>query len=378
MRWGRYLYAGATLAALAVALWSPGRGAQAERGTVLSVPRFEVDADWPKPLPHGWVTGEVAGNCVDSRDHVFIVNRRNLTAKELRVGRPSPPVIELDTEGNVVRAWGNPEILPNGLHGCFVDHEDNVWIGGNGDAIVQKYSHDGVLLLQIGTKGMFDTSDGTATGTPLNSSRTLLHQPADIAVDPGNGDVYIADGYGNRRVVVFDRLGTFLRQWGRQATTAEANAGMGGVFLQQVHAINLGRDGLVYVNDRKGDRIQVFTKMGSFVRNIWIEKGVGIDCQPCIGTAWDLAFSPDARQTFIYNTDGEQEILWILARASGALLTGFGQPGHMAGEFTFLHTVAVDSKGNLYTAETVDGRRVQKFTLVGVSAVEAAAGSDVD
>jgi DNA-binding beta-propeller fold protein YncE len=270
-------------------------------------------------------------------------------------------------------------VLPDGLHGCFVDHQDNVWIAGNGDAIVQKYSHNlRTLLLQIGEKGRFDSSDGTITGTPTNSSRTLLNRPADIAVDPDNGDVYIADGYGNRRVAVFDRLGTFLRQWGRQATTAEASAGLGGVFLQQVHGINLGRDGLVYVNDRKGDRIQVFTKTGTFVRNIWIDKGVGIDCEPCIGTAWDLAFSPDVRQTYIYNTDGEQEILWTLARASGARLAQFGQPGHMAGEFTFLHTVAVDSRGNLYTAETVDGRRIQKFTLVEAGALEAADGGAVN
>jgi hypothetical protein len=365
MRFGRILYAGATLAALAVALWSPGRDAQAERDAGQTVPRFVVDANWPKPLPGGWVTGEVAGNCVDSQDHVFIVNRRNLTAKELRVGRPAPPVIELDARGNVVSSWGDPTILPEGLHGCFVDHEDNVWIGGNGDAIVQKYSHGGVLLLQVGTKGLFDSSDGTAAGTPTNASTTRLNRPADIAVDPANGDIYIADGYGNRRVAVFDRLGTFLRQWGRQATTAEANAGLGGVFLQQVHGINLGRDGLVYVNDRKGDRIQVFTKLGAFVRNIWIDKGVGIDCEACIGTAWDLAFSPDVRQTFLYNTDGEQESVWTLARESGARLAQFGQPGHMAGEFTFLHTIAVDSKGNLYTAETVDGRRIQKFRFVG-------------
>jgi len=166
-------------------------------------------------------------------------------------------------------------------------------------------------------------------------------------------------------VVVFDKNGSFLRQWGEAATVAEANAGAGGKFLAQVHGVNLGRDGLVYVNDRKGDRIQVFDKLGQFQRNIWIKKGVGINNPASIGTAWDMAFSPDRDQTFIYNTDGEQEILWTLARESGQLLTGMGQPGHMAGEFTFLHTVASDSKGNLYTGETIDGRRVQKFKDVG-------------
>jgi len=358
------VYSGALIAALLVSV-GLGLPVAADNGQSQVAPKFRVVPDWPKALPNGWVTGEVAGTCVDGQDHVFIVNRRNLTAKELRVGQPSPAIIEFDPNGNVVNS-ATPAVLPDGLHGCFVDYQNNVWVGGNGDAIVQKYSHNlSALLLQIGEKGHFDSTDGTAAGTPLNSSHTLLNRPADIAVDPSNGDVYIADGYGNHRLVVFDKNGSFLRQWGEAATVAEANAGVGGKFLAQVHGVNLGRDGLVYVNDRKGDRIQVFDKLGQFQRNIWIKKGVGINNPASIGTAWDMAFSPDRDQTFIYNTDGEQEILWTLARESGQLLTGMGQPGHMAGEFTFLHTVASDSKGNLYTGETIDGRRVQKFKDVG-------------
>lgn len=365
MKAARITVAGAALAVAQLASILVAPDARAAPSANAPPPRFEVVADWPKPLPNGWVTGEVAGNCVDSQDHVFIVNRRNLTAKELRVGQPAPVVVEFDPEGNVVAGW-TPPVSPNGVHGCFVDHQDNVWIAGNGDAIVQKYSHDGsTLLLQIGTQGVFDSSDGTAAGTPLNASHTLLNRPSDIAVDPSNGDIYISDGYGNHRVVVFDAGGTYLRQWGEAATLAEAEAGVGGKFLATVHGVNLGNDGLVYVNDRKGDRIQVFEKDGTFVRNLWVDKGVGVNTTAAIGSAWDMAFSADAGQHYIFDTDGEQEVLWTLRRDGGGVVGSFGRPGHMAGEFTFLHTVAVDSKGNLYTAETIDGRRIQKFRPVG-------------
>lgn len=341
---------------------------KAESGASLVPPKFEVVPDWPKPLPGNWVTGEVAGTCVDSQDHVFIVNRLNLTAKELRVAHMAPAIIEFDPEGNVVNSK-TPAVLPTRLHGCFVDYQDNVWLAGNGDAIVQKYSHDlSTLLLQTGTKGLFDTSDGTEKGTPLNSSHTRLNQPADIAVDPDNGDVYIADGYGNSRVVVFDKDGHFLRQWGSKGTVADANAGAPAKFLGPVHCVNIGRNGLVYVCDRKGDRIQVFDKMGTFIRNIWAKKGVGINTEASIGSACDMAFSTDRRQTFIYVTNMEQETMCTLTHGSGELVAEFGgHMGHMAAEFEFLHTVAVDSKGNLYTGETIDGRRLQKFKAVGLS-----------
>ena len=139
--------------ALAVGLgvWKPLK-AKADNDN--KAPAYKVDPFWPKALPDRWVTGEVAGTCLDSNDHLFTVNRgpqnNNLTAKETLVAKASPPVIEFDRQGNVVNAWGDLAILPNGLHGCFVDYQDNVWIGGNGDGIVQKYSHSGNLLLQIG------------------------------------------------------------------------------------------------------------------------------------------------------------------------------------------------------------------------------------
>jgi hypothetical protein len=353
---------GMPVALAAPATLAAGSTMDASQGNPSVAPKFQVDPGWPKPLPDGWVTGEVGGTDVDGQDHVFIVNRRNLTDKELRVGQPAPGVIEFDADGNVVNAW-TPPVMPDNVHGCYIDYQGNVWMGGNEDAIVQKYAHDGsTLLLQIGVKGQFDSSDGTRQGTPMNSSEMLLMRPADIAVDPTTDEVYIADGYGNHRVVVFDRSGSFLRQWGEAATPEEAAAGIGGKFLDTVHAVNLGRDGNVYVNDRKGDRIQVFDKQGDFLRNIWISPGAGAGAG--IGSAWDLAFSPDPNQTFIYNSNGENEILHTVGRQSGEIIGRFGRPGHMAGEFTFMHTLAIDSKSNLYVGETVGGRRVQKLRAV--------------
>lgn len=344
-----------------------------EKATVVTPVRLEVDPFWPRPLPKDpetgrhWVTGEVAGTAFDSRDHLFTINRRNLTETEQRVATPSPAFVVYDREGEVAHS-ATPPVLPDGVHGCFVDHDDHVWIAGNGDAIVQKYSHDlRTLLLQIGEKGKFDTDDGTAEGTPQNSSRTLLHQPADMAVDPDNGDVYIADGYGNRRVVVFDKQGTYLRQWGEQATLAEAENGVGGKFLAVVHAVRLGHDGFVYVNDRKGNRVQVFEKDGTFVRNVWVNRGFLLHNEASPGTSWDVAFSTDRDQRLIYVPDGEEQRLWTLDRASGKTLNTYGQPGHMAGEFTFVHTIDADSRGDLYTGETISGRRVQRFKVVGRS-----------
>jgi DNA-binding beta-propeller fold protein YncE len=340
------------------------------RTTIVAPQQFQVDPFWPKPLPRDpqtgryWVTGEVAGNAFDSQDWLYTVNRRNLIDTEQRNATPSPAFVVYDPAGNVV-ASATPPVLPDGLHGCFVDHENNVWIAGNADAIVQKYSHDlTTLLLQIGEKGHFDTSDGTINGTPNNSSHTLLNRPADIAVDPTNGEIYVADGYGNRRIVVFNRNGQYLRQWGSQGTLADAEAGVGGKFLAVVHGVNLGNDGLVYVNDRKGNRIQVFHKNGTFVRNLWVNRGYALSDPASIGTCWDMAFSRDSDQRLIYVTDGEEQLVWTLAHADGATLASYGQPGHMAGEFTYAHTLALDSKGNLYTAETISGRRVQRFRVV--------------
>jgi hypothetical protein len=326
------------------------------------VPKFEVDPTWPKPLPENWVSGQISGVCVDNWDHVFIVNRNDITDKEGEIARQAPPFIELDTDGNVVNSFGDWKTAPNTTHGCIIDPENNFWTAGNGDGIVQKYSHDGKLMMQIGKRGVVDTSDGTLTGRPMNSSRTQFNRPADIAVDPENGDVYVSDGYGNSRIAVFNRNGEFLRQWGHQGTKEEADGGVGGAFMRVVHCVSLGNDELVYVCDRQGDRIQVFDKKGDFKRNIWIKRGRSLPDN--WGTAWWIGFSPDRDQRYMYVADGGDEQVKVLDRASGEVLSSFGRPGHQAGEFTHAHTLAVDSKYNVYVAETDWGLRVQKFELV--------------
>ncbi len=320
-------------------------------------PLFKVDPSFPKPLPTGWINGQVGGVCVDSHDHVTIVDRRDITEEETETSIPTPPVITFNLEGSLINSFGNPDLVPRGIHSCFFDTEDNVWVAGNQDSIVQKYSHAGEMLMQIGTKDVFDTVDGTRQGKALNSSKEYLHRPSAVVVDPDTGDIFISDGYGNRRIVVFDKNGNFLRQWGRQATEAEMVAGTPGTFASTVHCIAMNNSGEVYVCDRFGDRIQVFNKMGDYLRSIHIGEKTHSR-----GTAWFVAFSSDMEQEHLYVINGGWEKVEILDHASGASLTTFGRPGHQIGHFTHAHTVAVDSTGDIYIAETSTGRRVQRFT----------------
>jgi len=415
MRGKHYVYAGAVGLAVAAALSLSVSVTQADTKNPPKLPSFVADGSWPKmPLPSAgeygtplviststgkpkpWSTGEVAGTCVDSQDHVFIVTRGNLVnSPETLDSVPAAPVIEFDPAGNVVNAWGDRNVLPNGIHGCFIDYQDNVWIAGNGDGIVQKYPHDGshFPLLQIGTRGVCDNPPantcGNSGGNPLaNRSHTLLNQPANMYIDPNpdpvtgqRGSIYIADGYGNHRVVVFSAGGTWLRQWGGVAGVVNnPSTDSPGLFASgdggHPHCITGGNDDLLYVCDRADDRIQVFTKTGVYqgvpgkpVRIIPVVPGtgmtLGIGGAPGLataGSAWDLAFSNDDAQTFMFEVDGGNEIVHIMSRVLGTILSGFGAPGLQAGQFTFLHSVVLDSKGNLYTGETINGRRVQKFT----------------
>jgi DNA-binding beta-propeller fold protein YncE len=326
-------------------------------------PRYEVDPTWPKALPADWVFGRLGGVCVDSHDHVAIVDRRDITEEEAETNHPAPPIVMFDAAGNVIASMGDPDTVPQSIHGCSFDPQDNIWVGGNGDGIIQKYSHEGKLLMQIGTRGVYDTSDGTRNGKLNNSGKDRLFLPSGIAIDPDNGDIYVSDGYGNRRVVVFDKTGKFLRQWGRQATDEETRAGAPGAFSRLVHCIALGNNGMVYVCDRQGNRVQVFDKQGNFQRNIWIRTGT-----PTLpdrrGTAWWVAFSRDPEQKFLYVMNGRNEQVHILDHASGEILASFGRTGHQIGNFNHGHTIALDSKGNMYVAETNWGRRVQRFRVV--------------
>ncbi len=352
------------------------------------VPKFEVDPYWPKPLPNRWVTGEIGGLCVDSKDHVFLVQRVNdvggmdghlegLTPDELNAGQAGPPVIEFDAEGTVVNSWGDANLLPKDLHGCAIDRDGHVWLDGSEDGIVQEYSHDGKeLLLQIGKKGVFDSSDGTVNGTPLNSSPSQFFRVSEIAFDPHNGDVYVADGHAkgkggnNFRIVVYDRGGHYLRQWKLYRSPEETSTAA----APTPHCVRVSNDGLVYVCDRWMNRLQVFDTMGHFQKNmpftfkVWTpipatKSGAQRDAM-LVGSASSVEFSLDPGQKFMYVINEIDEQIDIVDRASGKVLGSFGRPGHQVGEFMHAHTMAVDSIGNIYVGESVDGRRVQRFKVV--------------
>jgi sugar lactone lactonase YvrE len=320
-------------------------------------PRYEVDSSWPKPLPDRWVIGGLGGVCVDAQDHVFILNRQDVLDGELNAGHLAPPVIELDPAGTLVNSWGDPHLLDPRLHSCHVDRDNNVWIGSAPSGMVQKYSHDGSkLLFQIGRKGALDSSDGTSTGQPLNSNAARFFMPSSIFVDRRNGDVYVADGEsagGNRRIAVMDRDGKFLRQWQPDG-------------MQTVHCMTVANDGLVYVCNRQGSRIQVYDKMGNLTRNIevpWKPYTPPPDGKPkeSGGSAVALDFSPDSSQRLMYVINQNNAEIEIIDRQTGKLLTSFGGgAGHFPGQFDQPHGIAVDSKGNVYIAEN-RGKRIQKF-----------------
>jgi DNA-binding beta-propeller fold protein YncE len=312
----------------------------------------------------------VAGGAVDSRGHVWIVQRpRSLSERErgAELTPPygkccvaAPPVIVFDQSGNVVRAWGGPGPgyeWPASEHGIFVDDTDSVWLAGNGDDDSQllKFTLDGQFLLQIGRSGASRGSNDTAN----------LGSPADISVDTTAREVYVADGYRNRRVIVFDSdTGAYKRHWGAygqrpsdDATPAyDPRQPPSRQFGTPVHCVRPTRDGLVYVCDRTNDRIQVFRKDGTFVSEAFFERETLFS-----GSVSELAFSPDSDQAFIYMVDGVNNEMRIVDRATSAVLGRVGRAGRYAGQFHVVHNVAVDAQGNVYTTEVNTGQRVQKF-----------------
>jgi len=331
------------------------------------VPQYRVDRFWPKlPLPNKWITGGLGGMCIDGRDHIFILNRGNVDPEDLDGASPAPPVIEFDPDGNVVNSWGDRGLLGDRLHDCHVDREQNVWIIASGTGYVQKYSNDGAeLLLLIGESGIYDSSDGTREGRPLNSNRAQFFLPASIDIDAETGYIYIADGElpgGNHRIAVLDSDGRFLRQWPLHRSEAEAE------LTPLPHCLRVANDGLVYVCDREVNRIQVFDQMGNFIRNI------DVPWQPYTppegrlsgmrGTAVVLDFSPDPDQRLMFVANQHSTKIDILNRQTGQVLSSFGGgPGRYPGQFTLPHGIAVDSAGNVYVAEQ-EGRRIQKFRIV--------------
>jgi DNA-binding beta-propeller fold protein YncE len=334
------------------------------------VPQFQVDAFWPKPLPNNWLLGQVSGIATDKYDRIWVLHRPGtLTPRERAAEQnPSeakccvaaPPVLLFDQSGNLLRHWGGPGPgyqWPESEHGIFVDGEDNVWIAGNGktDGQLLKFTMEGRLKLQIGKSGQGNDSNSTER----------LGSPADVAVDIAAKEVFAADGYANRRVVVFDsETGAYRRHWGaygnrpsdEKTPRYDPAQPPSRQFGNPVHCIRIDRDGLVYVCDRTNNRMQVFRKDGTFVAEHIYEKATR-----GTGSVYDLVFSPDAAQKFIYMIDGMNGEVRILDHASKEVLGRFGRPGRQVGQFTALHNIAVDRQGNIYTAEVNTGQRVQRF-----------------
>jgi DNA-binding beta-propeller fold protein YncE len=347
---------------------------------MVDAPRFEVDPFWPRPLPNHWILGSVIGVGIDSRDHVYIIHRGDSTLNQRTesgadanppIGeccRAAPPVLEFDPDGNLVRAWGGPGEgydWPQSNHGITVDEKDNIWIGGNGreDSHILMFTRDGKFVKQIGA-----ARQGTNSG-----SRTHFGGVAKISLDPRANEAYVADGYRNKRVAVLDMgTGAIKRFWGAYGNApSDSNYGRYNPdvplipqFRTPVHCAEPTSDGLVYVCDRPNNRIQVFQKDGKFVKEQQIARRTLGD-----GSVWDIAFSRDPQQKYLYLADGRNERVYILDRQSLEVLTMFGDGGRQPGQFFAVHSIATDSKGNLYTTETYEGKRVQKFVYKGIAPV---------
>lgn len=486
MKYRRCLYASVLVITLVIGLrlWTPSH----VKAAPTSIPKFAVDPWWPKPNPapvgynpytwptptagddvgHRWVNGEIAGSCSDAQGNVYTFNRGwevGVTVGGVLQGaqsgaivgqdasasaKPSPPIVEYSPDGSVVAGFGNPTLiqttnaaqnqyagapvyLAHGAHGCFVDYQGNLWVGGNGDGVVQKYSPSAAapmgasatFVTQIGTHGL---CDGAAASTPAavnptcnevndaNSSHTLLNEPPDMTVDPEvgpvsgtRGDLYIADGYGNHRVVVYSTKDgvhyRYVGQWGTSCGHDESPDGsdpcapgtFGATGGGHPHCVVLGNDGMVYVCDRPNNRIQVFKKTcaqpsvkGSQPvcvpdRIIYVNQFPGAS-EPnknailLAGTrACDIDFWPNkdtlastspTSQKFIVDVDLGNDNTWVIDKASGITVGALGRcglapcPGHNAGEFAFGHTTTVAPDGKtIYVASTITGRNIQKFVL---------------
>ncbi|MBI3047357.1 MAG: hypothetical protein HYY76_03510 [Acidobacteria bacterium] len=367
-------------------------------GGMVRAPRFEVDPLWPKPLPNHWVLGSTIGVWVDERDHVWIIHRSSATLsnneKGLELKPPTgeccagaPPVLEFDPNGNLVSSWGGPGQgyeWPQSNHGIFVDHQGNVWIGGNGagDSHILKFTRSGKFIAQYGKAGVHrgpTNAEGLSTYAGNSNDRQNFGRVAKIFVDPRDNEAFIADGYLNKRVAVLDaNTGMMKRYWGAYGNKPDdtnlgpynPDAPPAQQFRNPVHCANLANDGLLYVCDRANDRIQVFQKDGKFVKEQFIaRRSLGE------GSVWDIAFSRDQQQTYIFLADGRNHKVRILRRDTLEELTAFGDGGRQPGLFYGVHSIATDSKGNLYTTETYEGKRIQKFIYRGIGNVPRTQGA---
>ncbi len=379
----RNLAIGTSLLALLVALGLIQsilqRTAEAQAKNTVMAPRFEVDPMWPAPLPNHWIYGNVIGVGVDTKDNVYIIHRGagSLEAKEIYATTtppsseccvPAPPVVEFDAAGKFVRAWGGPGQgfeWPDSNHGITPDSKGNLFIGGNGpqDGQILKFTQDGKFVKQF----------GFAYASAGSNDMFAFNKVAKVSLDEKANEAYVSDGYGNHRVAVIDMdTGKIKRYWGAYGNKPNdtplgvynPDAPLAQQFRNPVHCAEPSNDGFVYVCDRPNDRIQVFTKDGKFVKETQVAKTTKGD-----GSVWDIAFSKDAAQKYFYLADGANEKIHVFDRQSLTELTSFGDGGRQPGQFYAVHSIATDSKGNVYTTETYRGQRLQKFVYKGLAPV---------
>jgi hypothetical protein len=366
------------------------QAADAQAKSAVQAPYFEVDPFWPKPLPNHWLLGSAIGVTVDERDHVWIVHRGAATLNpRTETGadanpptgeccRAAPPVLAFDPDGNLVASWGGPGPgydWPESNHGITIDHKGSLWIGGNGpnDSHVLKFSRDGRFLAQFGKPGVRRVEGEKPTWKANSHDTQNFGRVAKIFIDPRANEAYVADGYLNKRVAVIDAdTGAFKRYWGAYGNKPEdidlgpydPDAPPARQFRNPVHCAELAVDGLLYVCDRPNNRIQVFKTDGTFVKEAFIAPRTRGD-----GAVWDIAFSKDPEQKYLYVADGKNERIYIVERATLQVLTSFGDGGRQPGQFFGVHSIATDSKGNIYTTETYEGKRLQKFVYKGLRPV---------
>ncbi len=362
---------------------APKVAAKSAAGGKRLAPKFVVEPGWAR-IPNGWTLGQVSAVTVDpATDHVWIVQRYRNVKKGVPTG---PPVMEFDQAGNYVQGWGGPRegyAWPSSEHGIYIDYKGFVWIGGQGaDDEIFKFKKDGTFVMQI----------GKSRSKKSNADTDQFNKPADVFVYPKTNELFVADGYGNRRIIVFDAdTGAYKRMWGAYgkapqddpATPAAKPTRLlatefdakdpGAAQFGTIHGVKVSNDGYVYAADREGKRVEVFTLGGTYLNQIWVDRFCEDNYGDCgTGqTAETVAFSPDAAQRFLYVASVAPERIWVYDRKTLEPLESFGRVGIGPGEFDVLHSLAVDSKGNLYTGEVQDGRRLQKFAYKGLVAAPA-------
>jgi len=370
----------------------PGHAApQTSSDSRARLPRFEVDPSWqwPPKLPNNWVVGIVTWVAVDRHDHLWVLHRPRQVPVEVK-DPAAPAVLEFDAAGRFVQAWGGPGTgfdWGDMEHSLSVDHQDNVWITFHNplekswsapvertDDMILKFTSKGKFLKQFGGRDRHPLPDGANTDT------TSVHLATEAAVYPKTNEVLIADGYGNRRILVLDAdTLAYKRMWGafgkqppptlgrgiKDSTYVTTTNPQGPDDFNSVHAVKVSNDGLVYVGDRSYRRVQVFTVDGKYVGQVFVNPTA-----KAYRTASGLAFSADPQQQFLYVADYENGQMHVVDRKALKQVGSFGTLGQKRGEFIGLHTIAADSKGNLWTAETQPkpvGSRVQRLIFKGIS-----------